>query len=251
MGQTIASPTRSCCSAAATLECTSAALPWEPALQGRGAGRVCVETCRQGGQFPFLRWGGEGSESPARADANPARRASLGANRAATAIPQPQGRPSSSRSRRSLKNTQPIHKYITSYSFSKDKILTRNMPTPARENSVLTGKADGPIFCPSLSLTCCVVSEHGVLAHKLQSLAQWTHTSRQPIPTSKLSDGSSPFWDTAQLRERQPRMVPMCYHHPLGLGTARAAWQQPTLRAATCSSQVPNFCPFPTCPPLQ
>lgn len=78
-----------------------------------------------------------------------------------------------------------------------------------------------------------------------------THTSCQHIPISKLSDGSSHFWDLANLQERQPRIVPMCYCHPLYPGMARTALQQPTLLAAACSSQVPNLCQFHTCPPLR
>lgn len=96
-----------------------------------------------------------------------------------------------------------------------------------------------------------MVSEDRLLIHNLQSLAQQTHTSSQHIPISKLSNSSSHFWDIAQLQERQPRMVPMCYRCPLCLGMARAAQQQPTLLAAARSSQVLNLCQFHTCPPLQ
>lgn len=135
VGQTITSPKRPCCSEATTQEPTSSdlpSLPQKPALQGRGA---------RGGSVP------EGSGSSVCADANPARLPSLsasrGANRAVTAIPQPQGPLSSSRSHHSLKNIQSIHKYSIASSFSKGKTLTTDLPTPARENSSLTGKAEG------------------------------------------------------------------------------------------------------------
>lgn len=144
-----------------------------------------------------------------------------------------------------------VHVYIISYTFIKGKTLTTDLPT-LRENSLLTGKAEGkPSFSVHLNLMCCyVVPEDRLLAHRLQLLAQWIHTSVSTSPISKLSDGSC-FWDMAQLQECQPRMVPMCCHCPLCPRMARAAWQQLTFLAAACSSQVLNLCQFQTCPPLQ
>lgn len=113
--------------------------------------------------------------------------ASLGANRAVTAILPPP-----------LLEIESAHKHILSCPFNTGITPTTHPPTPARENSFLTGQAeDEPPFC--VCLMGCERSERGCL-HTNSSTGTTTHASRQRIPVPKLSDGSSHSWDVAQPR---------------------------------------------------